>query len=201
MAVTVDHEPLAVEDLGLTTVGQVLAHVQKDNRLVVQVLIDGEQPQTHQIGAIRQTRLDGHSLYIETADPRALAIEVLDEVACQIQESDPLKTEAAELLQKNQPSRAMEKLSGCLRIWQDAQESIVKTAELLRLNPRNITADNMPLEQMLSEFAGKLRQIKAALEQRDFVLLADVLLYEMSDTSSQWLAALNAMRETIHSLG
>ncbi|HEX2971427.1 MAG TPA: hypothetical protein VHP11_03790 [Tepidisphaeraceae bacterium] len=201
MAVTVDHEPLAVEDLGLTTVGQVLAHVQKDNRLVVQVLIDGQQPQTHQLGTIRQTCLDGHSLYIETANPHTLAIDVLNEVACQIRESDPLKDEAAELLQKNQPSRAMEKLSGCLRIWQDAQEAIVKTLELLRLNPRTITADGVPLEQMLSEFAAKLRQIKLALEQRDFVLLADVLLYEMADTSSQWLSALSAVRQTVQSLG
>ena len=40
MSVTVDHRPLAAENLGLKTLGQVLAHLQKDNRLVVHVLID-----------------------------------------------------------------------------------------------------------------------------------------------------------------
>ena len=44
MSVTVDHQPLQAEKLGLRTVGQVLAHLQKDNRLVVHVLIDGQEP-------------------------------------------------------------------------------------------------------------------------------------------------------------
>ena len=46
MSVTVDHEPLPVDKLGLDTVGQVLAHLQKDHRLVVQVLIMGYIPVT-----------------------------------------------------------------------------------------------------------------------------------------------------------
>ena len=40
MSVMVDHERLEVEALGLRTVGQVLSHLQKDNRLVVNLLID-----------------------------------------------------------------------------------------------------------------------------------------------------------------
>jgi hypothetical protein len=39
--------------LGLQTVGQVLAHVAKDNRLVVQMLIDGQEPDIDQIGSVR----------------------------------------------------------------------------------------------------------------------------------------------------
>ena len=41
MAVTVDRNPLAAEEMGMTTVGQVLTHLQRDNRLVVQLLIGG----------------------------------------------------------------------------------------------------------------------------------------------------------------
>jgi hypothetical protein len=44
MSVTVDHQPLATETLGLKTVGQVLAHLQRQDRLVVHVLIDGQEP-------------------------------------------------------------------------------------------------------------------------------------------------------------
>lgn len=200
MAVTVDREPLAVNDLGLLTVGQVLSHLQRDNRLVVQLLIDGEEPAPAELGRVRQTILDGHTLYIETADPRGLALEVLDEVARQIEESEPLKAEAAELLQKNLANRAMEKLSGCLRVWQDAGQSIEKTAELLRIDLRTLQVDEQPLERLLSRVSDQLRQIKSALEQRDFVSLSDLLLYEMADSSQQWLSAVAAMRELISSL-
>ena len=53
MSVTIDHEMLAVESLGLNTVGQVLSHVSRGNRLVVNLLIDGAQPDLALIGEIR----------------------------------------------------------------------------------------------------------------------------------------------------
>ena len=60
-SVTVDREPLAVADLGFSTVGQVLSHLQRDNnRLVVQVLIDGQEPDGTALAALRQRPLEGH---------------------------------------------------------------------------------------------------------------------------------------------
>jgi hypothetical protein len=50
---------------------------------------------------------------------------------------------------------------------------------------------------MLSEFTSKLRQIKQALEARDFVTLGDVLTYEMSESGAQWAAALDAVRDIV----
>ena len=41
MSVTVDDQPLHADELGFTTLGQVLSHLQQNNRLVVHVLIDG----------------------------------------------------------------------------------------------------------------------------------------------------------------
>jgi len=197
VAVVVDRQPLAIKELGLNTIGQVLAHLQKTNRLPVQMLIDGQEPRPGELSDIRRTALDGHTLYIETANPRELARQVLDETMAQIEQSGPLKEQVAELLQKNQLGRAMEKLGACLRCWQNAQESIAKTAELLRLDAASIVVEGRGLQQMMDEFAGKLRSIKSALEQRDYVLLSDVLLYETADTQRQWLAAAAAVRELI----
>jgi hypothetical protein len=64
MSVTIDHEPQAADEMGWTTVGQVLSHVQKDKRLVVQVLLDGRAPDMNRVGALRQSLLRGHTLYI-----------------------------------------------------------------------------------------------------------------------------------------
>ena len=40
MSVTIDHEMLSTDDLGLKTIGQVLSHVHTRNRLVVNLLVD-----------------------------------------------------------------------------------------------------------------------------------------------------------------
>src|SRR6185295_13225774 len=107
--------------LGLKTVGQLLAHLQQQDRLVVNVLIDGEEPDLSNLGKIKQSTLNGHTLFIETAEPREMAVEVLDEVQHQLNEADRLKNDAVELLQSNQPFKAMEKLSGCFTTWQHAE--------------------------------------------------------------------------------
>jgi hypothetical protein len=197
MPVTVDHEVLEIEPLGLRTVGQVLSHVQRENRLVVHLLIDGREPEIGAMGEVRKSAVNGHTLFIETAEPRQMALEVIDEVEDQLDEADRLKGEAVSLLQKNGVVKAMEKLSGCFSTWQAAQESVMKTAQLLRIDLSKILVGPRSLQGVLAEFTGQLRQIKQALEGRDFVTLGDILTYETTETSAQWRLALGAMRDVI----
>jgi len=198
MSVTVDHRPLAAENLGLKTLGQVIAHLQKEDRLVVHVLIDGEEPDLAHLGKVRQSPVSGHTVFIETADPRQMAIEVLDAVASQLDEADRLKTEAAELLQRNQNAPAMEKLSGCFTTWQHAQESVLKTAQLLRIDLGLVRTTGGTMQELFEGFSRQLKEIRIALENRDFVTLSDLLLYETTQTSGQWRSALSAMKSSIH---
>jgi hypothetical protein len=197
MSVTVDHRPLAAENLGLKTLGQVLAHLQKDNRLVVHVLIDGEEPDLNNLGKVKQSPVSGHTVFIETADPRQMALDVLGEVESQLDEADRLKTEATDLLQRNQHGPAMERLSGCFTTWQHAQESVLKTAQLLRIDLTLIRAGGRTMHELFDEFSRQLRGIRTALESRDFVALSDLLLYETTETSTQWRHAILAMKSTI----
>src|SRR4051794_35847134 len=134
MSVTVDHERLEVEQLGLRTVGQVLSHLQRDNRLVVNLLIDGQEPDFDRLGVVRQSPLNGHTLFIETAEPRDMALEVVDEIENQFAEADRLRGETVDLLQRNGPAKAMEKLGGCFRTWHHAHDALIKTAQLLRID-------------------------------------------------------------------
>jgi hypothetical protein len=198
MSVMVDHERLEVESLGLRTVGQVLSHLQKDNRLVVNLLIDGREPDLDHLPQVRQSPVTGHTLFIETAEPREMALEVITEVESQLREADRLKGEAVDLLQKSGGAvKAMEKLSGCFSTWHNAQESVVKVARLLRLDLDALRVGNSSLSQLIGAFSGQLRQVRQALEARDFVTLGDVLAYEMTETSAHWRDALAAVRDVI----
>lgn len=194
MPVTVDHSTLRAEELGLRTVGQVLAHLQRERRVVVHVLIDGREPDLRQLGDVRKSPLKDHHIFIETADPREMAIDILRQVEAQLGEADRIKSEAAKLLQNNQNTRAMEKLSGCLTTWHHAQESLLGTARLLNIDLDKITAGGRPLNDLIAGFAEQLKQIRSSLENRDFVTLGDLLIYETEQTSAQWRDALEAMR-------
>jgi hypothetical protein len=193
MPVTVDHQPLAAETMGLRTLGQVLAHVQRDDRLVVSVLIDGQEPNLQQMSQVRNVSVLHHALYIETADRKEMALEVLDVVRQQLADSDRLRAEVTDLLGRNENAAALERLSGCFSIWQHAQDAVLKTARLLRIDLELIAIDGRSLTDMVHSFRDQLGQIKAALEARDFVLLSDTLTYEMSQTASQWQTALDVL--------
>jgi len=194
MSVTVDHQPLPADELGLKTIGQVLSHIQKSNRLIVHILLDGQEPDLDQLGALKAAPLLGHTLFIETTEPRRIAREVLGEVETQLDQAERLTHEAVELLRQNQPMKAMEKLRGCFTTWQYAQESVLKISQLLRIDLSKIVVDGRPFVQVLGDFAQQLRLIKTSLENRDFVALVDTLVYEVSESSSAWRAAISSIR-------
>jgi hypothetical protein len=197
MPVTVDHSPLRAEELGLRTIGQVLSHLQRERRLVVHVLIDGLEPDLKRMADVRKSPLKDHQIFIETADPREMALDILQQVEAQLGEADQAKVEAAKLLQTNQHGKAMEKLSGCLTIWHHAQESLLGTARLLKVNLDEIAVEGRPLNELIARFKEQLAQIRSSLEDRDFVTLSDVLTYETEQTSVHWRSALGVMRRTI----
>lgn len=197
MCVTVDQSPLATEEIGLHTVGQLLSHLQKRNRLVVQVLIDGQQPDLTHMAAVRRSPLDGHNVFVETADPRQMATTVLDAIEEQLRQTETLRIESADLLRQNQIARAMEKLAGCFSGWEGAQESMVATAQLMRLDLQSVTSGGRALRDLLSDFAEQLRQIKSTLECHDFVGLGDILTYETEPTRKLWRGAIDALRQRI----
>ncbi len=197
MSVTIDHETLSADDLGYKTIGQVLSHVHTRKRLVINMLIDGEEPNLDRMGDVKRSPLNGHTLFIETAEPRAMALEVLCEVEQQLDEADRLKGEAVDLLQRNAAVRAMERLSGCFSTWQNAQESLLKTAQLLRIDLKLVTVAGRSLAEVIGSFIGQLREVKQAMEDRDFVTLADVLTREMTETSHHWHEAIGALRGAI----
>lgn len=197
MAVTVDDQPLPTEELGLDTVGQVLTHLQRGDRLIVHLLIDGQEPDLTKLSTLKQSPIRGHTLYIETTEPRRLAMEALSAVERQLAEGDKLTTEAVDLLRSGDTAKAMERLQGCFRAWQMAQETIVKLAELLRIDLGRIYADGRPFSDVLNEFGEQLRLIKKALENRDYVCLIDTLVYEISEMSGQWTAAIRSIRSIV----
>ena len=198
MSVTVDDQPLATENLGLKTIGQVLSHLKKDrDRLVVHVLVDGKEPDLKRFRAIKKYPLSAHTVFIETADPKDVARQFLDEVEAQLSEAERLKKESTRLLHRNQYAPAMEKLGGCFKTWQHAQESLLKTAQLLRVDPESIKVHGRALTELIAEFTHHVRQIRSALDGRDFVTLSDLLADKMSRVVQQWRDAIRSFRGVI----
>ncbi len=195
MSVTVDQQPMAAEALGLRTVGQLLARLRQDGRLVVNLLVDGKAPDINALNEIRGTPLLARTIYIETEGVRETALDVLTVVRASLDAADDAKTQAVELLQQNQIEGAMLKLGECFSTWQTTQETVLKTSELLRIDADRLDVGGQSLPVFLDEFSGKLRQIKDALVNRDYVLLGDMLQYETSETTRRLHFVLDRLKD------
>ncbi|HRK32414.1 MAG TPA: hypothetical protein PLD59_15220 [Tepidisphaeraceae bacterium] len=198
MPLVIDHQPVSIDQPGSRTVGEVLARLQKQNRLVVHVLIDGEEPDLEQPSVWRAASTHSHTVFVETTDPSAMARDVLDEVEHQIATAESLGCEAASLLQAGQQTKAMENLSACFKRWTHVQEAILKTSQLLRLDLSRV---NLPtgdsLTKFFNSFSDQLRSLRTALESRDYVSLTDVLQYELPESATHWRAAVVAVKKSV----
>lgn len=197
MPIVIDRKNLAAESMGMETFGNVLTHLQKENRLVVHVLIDGEEPDLSALTALRQTRLADHTIFVETTEPAAMALDALEATDAVIDEAAQLSAAAAEALGAGNQNKAFQQLAGAFGKWQNAQDSVLKVSQLLRIDLETIEADGESLTKILDSFSGQLRDIRSAIEARDFVALADVLNYEIPTCAAQWHAAIEAMRGVI----
>lgn len=193
----VDDQPLLTDSLGLKTVGQVISHLNQQNKLVVHLLIDGQEPDSQKLGAVKKAALSSHTVYIETAEPQRLALEALETVEAQLAEADRLRADAVQLLRTDQSPRAMEKLRGCFSTWQHAEESVTKTTQLLRIDLGKLKVDGRPFADVIEQFRAQLDSISESLESRDFVLLCDTLQYEAQGTAELWRKAIEAIRSVI----
>jgi hypothetical protein len=197
MTLTVDSQRLPCESLGFQTLGDVLSHIKSSNRLVTQVLIDGQAPDLSSVATLRARRLTDHTIFIETSAPNEIAGEVLDEIDRQMQTADIARLAAVDHLAAGEPNEALKKLSGCFTTWQAAQQAIGQVAQLLKIDLDLVRVGDVSLGQSLATFADQLRGVRDALQRRDYVMLSDTLAYEMEPTICQWRGALSQLRQSI----
>lgn len=198
MSVTVDDEPLAAESLGLSTVGQVLSHLQSRNRLVVHVLIDGAEPDLERVDVLRSQSLRDRVVYIETVEPHRIAGEVFASVRVSLQEAEPLREQAVEHLQAGEHAEALKKLGVCFTTWVHTQTSVEKVARLLRIDLDAVRLHgDVSLHTWLDTFGAQLAEIRTALESRDYSQLADILAYEAHDAGTRWREAIDEIAKTL----
>lgn len=193
MAVTIDHVPLAAAELGLQTLGQVLSHIRRSNRLVTQVLINGRAPIAADLPTLRQTELEASAVEIETAETAVMVQDAVRQLRTALDDADVQREKAVSALQLGDAVMAMKQLGPCFVTWQHAHGAVVDLAQLANVDASALEIDGVPFDQRVNAFADQLREVKTAIERRDYVMLADVLAYDVPETLAAWRQMIDRM--------
>lgn len=204
LEVYVDERAYEIADSPELTVGRVLDRVRAaaraSDRLVVSVSCRGRELSADELAAIAGQHASGTGrLDLVTRPALQVARDIFVHSLALFEATTEPSQEAADLLVQGQTVRAMEILAGSFASWQTAHDSIVQAIGLAGLKIDELCRDGQTVEQAVVRFRDALRQIRQALQDRDFVLLGDLLQYELPETLNGWKGAILALQSATES--
>lgn len=157
------------------------------DRLVVEVSLDGELLTNPVLSERLVQSIDGvEQVDLSSGEPRELAMAALREAAEQMEIAGDAHIEVAEQLRAGRGAKAIEQFGVLLGIWGACQSSIRNAGYILERDLGTMEYQGRPIHEWFRELAARLRDVRDAFESRDYVLLADILKYEMPEVCQQW---------------
>jgi hypothetical protein len=197
MEISVDGSPRQAP-AAATTMGPLLAALKEDvlatGRVVLSVQIDGHEADAKKQADVADASVGEFSnLRLQTADPKALCIATLEEVANHIQ---PIVDEAgriAELIDTSKETQAMTRIGPCLDVWAAIIRAVQNIAELMQVRLAEVATEQETLPASIEALVGVLEELKASVNARDFVSTRDIMKNRMPEVSRRIAAQLGAL--------
>ena len=206
MQVYLDDELLDPHTDAQTTVGDVVEQVKTQlptqQRMLVAIRCDGQEVASEKLEDVLASPIGSYAkVELATTSPRQLAVDALEGAAALFGETSGMTREVVELLNQGQTPRAMKLLGSCLDAWNQAGDSVRRTAQLLSLDLDTMQVEQQPLPELFDVLREQLTGVKEAIEGRDYVLLADILQYELPQTAERWERMIHAVRDRVGQAG
>lgn len=159
----------------------------EEGRLLVEVRCDDATISGAGLQAVLDDPLSRYQrVELRTLPARELAADVLRQISGMLEETRHTQSQVVDLLAQGATARGIDLLAGCFSVWGQAQEGLGRALEVLQFDLDCITFEGAPVTHFLETLAAALREIRDALESRDYVRLADVLAYELEPIMERW---------------
>lgn len=198
MDVFIDNDAFVTQQSALDRIiAEAAEHVKPSGRIIVEVRLDGRTLSDADLTEAQPRDADADEVQLITADPYELARQTLLEVRDRLDDAREAQQRAAEKLQADNAAEAMDDIRVAMEVWQQAQDSALKSAQLLDLPLDSLQADGKSVSQIITLLAGRLAQLRDQLNARDWFGLADTLGYELDAAATQWAAMIDTVCDHI----
>ena len=202
MEIFVDNEPYCPREPAPVTVDQLIAQIKPElsdnDRMIVTIACDHKEIPEHEIDEVLSREIAAYRrLDFTTATVPELATGAMQTAMSILSATRAKQTEAIELLSKDRNEEAINVLSECITGWVQTHDTVVKTIGLVGLNIDDLTHDGKNVVAILNEVAHHLTQLKECLAAGDYVLLNDLLQYEIVPWFDQWEGMVGAIADEV----
>lgn len=189
MNVLLDGDPISTVDTAPCSLAQLIEGIRAEHltsRLVVGVAIDGAPlAQDQLVARLDETLPAGAKVELTSENARSVVCNALEVVAGRLEALSDVHGEIADRLSAGVTREAVEQFAGELGVWHACQGALVECGKLLG-DEFHAAAHAESLEAEVRTLAQRLRELKEAFEAGDWMLVADLLRYEMPALSETW---------------
>jgi hypothetical protein len=162
------------------------------DHIIVSLRCDGLQVQADEMESkLKRPVGDFRRVEVLTGTQPQLVCEAMTQAQEALEGTEAELGGIADQLIEGRIIESVQRLADSLTIWQQIHDAVSKSIQMLDLDPQMITVGDQSLVVALRGPKDMLLQVKEALEAKDYVMLADVLQYEIEPAVNTWRAILS----------
>ncbi len=166
-------------------------------RIVVEVRVDGQTLSAAELDEQQEQAPTAQEVQLISAEPRELSRQTMLEARDALARARSQQSQAAELLQSDETTAALEEIREVLATWSQARQAVDLGAQMTGLDLDTVEIDAVPAAQIIADLADLLSEVRDQLTASDWIGLADTLAYPMSDTAEKWERMIDVLSEKI----
>lgn len=167
-------------------------------RMIVSVRLNGDLLDARGLDtALKQELRESDQVDLESGTREELAAAALRGVAENLRDAGDSVGDVSQQLNSGQVEDAMQQIGAFIGIWQTCRTAIVQCSTVLSRDLTQEAVDGQPLSDRFGELATRLTELRDAMQARDFVLVSDLLFYEMPTLCSDWADMLRQLAASV----
>jgi len=166
-------------------------------RMIVSIVCDGIDIADEELaGTLQQPASDFKRVEMHSADPSELVLDALTQAEILLDHTSTSATEIVEHLTCGNHAKAMPLLSSCCQAWLQVHGGIANALATLHIDADSILVDEEPMTNVLAAPIRMLNDIRESIAAKDFVLLSDILNYELEEAIDGWRGIIKSIRDS-----
>ncbi len=198
MKLLLDEQPCQCE---VGTIGEAIAEgatiAQERGRMVVEVLVDGIVWDDDAFADPTQSEGVADEVHLISADRVEMVVGVMNDAVSTLDQIEAQQTDAANLIDAGDESGAMRTISEAISMWSAIHQAIHLTGEVVPLRLDEPIDGLGPAGTIMNELTQSLSSLKDSIVRHDFVVVGDVLRYEMPNVLTRWRDLIRGLRERV----
>jgi hypothetical protein len=189
--ILLDDRPYTTAGASTQTVGDLANEVclsaqRNEPRFVVSIRCDSEPVAPQDLATVLQAPISQYDrLEFQTQPVAPLVRSTIEQAIRVLEDSGHAREKAADLLASGQQEGAMQEIQKFLQAWKQIHQTLMVISKTLRVDLDKISVGDASLTGVLDSLKAHFTEMREAMTQGDFVVVGDLLRYELAEPLGQ----------------